>query len=254
MRTNWFEGFFHGLALEFWRSAVTPQETERDVNFVETELSVPKGSRILDIPCGNGRHLVEFAKRGYSVTGVDLSDEFIAEARRTANTKGISVHCIRMDMRAIHFEETFDGAFCLGNSFGYMEREANAMFLKEVSRCLKPGARFIIGTGLAAESLLPGLQSRRWHRFGDIIALSENRYDALESELHTDYTFIRGGTTESGAATYCVYTVAELKRLFTNCGLSVTGLYGSRDRQPYKLADPYLFLTATKDDTNQLNL
>src|SRR5215831_1583258 len=110
MRTNWFEGFFHGLALEFWRIAVTPKETEQDVNFVEMELSVPKGSRILDIPCGNGRHSLEFAKRGYAVTGIDLSDEFVAEARRSANTEGVSVDCIQMDMRAIHFEDAFDGA------------------------------------------------------------------------------------------------------------------------------------------------
>ncbi|PYS08451.1 MAG: methyltransferase, partial [Acidobacteria bacterium] len=66
MRTNWFEDFFHGLALEFWRNAITPQETEQDVNFLETELGLVKGSRVLDIPCGNGRHSLEFAKRGYA--------------------------------------------------------------------------------------------------------------------------------------------------------------------------------------------
>jgi len=94
------------------------------------------------------------------------------------------------------------------------------------------------------------LQARRWHRFGDIIALSENRYDTLESELHTDYTFIRGGTIECCTAMYSVYTVAELKGLFRTCGLLVTRLYGSRDRNPYNLGNPHLFLTAKKVDAN----
>ena len=251
MRTNWFEDFFHGLALEFWRNAITPQETEQDVNFLETELGLLKGSRVLDIPCGNGRHSLEFAKRGYAMSCIDLSDEFIAEARQSANANGVHlVECIRMDIRDINFQERFDGAFCFGNSFGYLDREANAKFLKNISRSLKPGAKFVVETGLAAESLLPGLQARRWHRFGDIIALSENRYDTLESELHTDYTFIRGGTIECCTATYSVYTVAELKGLFRTCGLLVTRLYGSRDRNPYNLGNPHLFLTAKKVDAN----
>src|SRR5205823_7127782 len=160
-----------------------------------------KGSRVLDIPCGNGRHSLEFAKRGYAMSCIDLSDEFIAEARQSANANGVHLdECIRMDIRDINFQERFDGAFCFGNSFGYLDREANAKFLKNISRSLKPGAKFVVETGLAAESLLPGLQARRWYRFGDIIALSENRYDTLASELHTDYTFIRGGSIECGTA------------------------------------------------------
>jgi len=135
MRTNWFEDFFHGLALEFWRNAITPQETEQDVNFLETELGLVKGSRVLDIPCGNGRHSLEFAKRGYAMSCIDLSDEFIAEARQSANANGVHLdECIRMDIRDINFQERFDGAFCFGNSFGYLDREANAKFLKNMSR------------------------------------------------------------------------------------------------------------------------
>jgi len=114
MRTNCFEDFFHGLSLEFWRNAITPQETEQDVNFLETELGLLKGSRVLDIPCGNGRHSLEFAKRGYAMSCIDLSDEFIAEARQLANANGVHlVECIRMDIRDINFQERFDGAFCL---------------------------------------------------------------------------------------------------------------------------------------------
>src|SRR5438034_8125068 len=44
MRTNWFEDFFRGLALEFWRQAVTPQETEQDVHFINSELALPQRS------------------------------------------------------------------------------------------------------------------------------------------------------------------------------------------------------------------
>jgi SAM-dependent methyltransferase len=245
MRTNWFESFFRGLALEFWRKAVSREETERDVNFIESEFGLPGGSQILDIPCGNGRHSVELAKRGYAMTSVDLSDEFVEETRHAANENRLRINCSRMDIRALHVDEKLDGAFCFGNSFGYLDRQANAKFLADVSRCLKPQAKFLIETAVTAESLLPGLQLRRWHRVADIIVISENRYDATESQLYTEYTFIRGGVIESGIATYSVYTVAELKTLLSSCGLLITGLYGSRDRGPYRLGDR-LFICAKK--------
>ena len=99
MRTSWYEHFFHGLALEFWRRAVTPQETERDADFIESELGLPKMSRILDVPCGNGRHSVALGRRGYMMTAADLSEEFVGEARQTANQNGVQIDCLPMDMR-----------------------------------------------------------------------------------------------------------------------------------------------------------
>jgi SAM-dependent methyltransferase len=179
------------------------------------------------------------------MTCVDLSNEFVAEARNLADESGVNLKCLTMDMRDIDFKETFDGAFCFGNSFGYMDRDSNLDFLTRIARSLKPGANFMMETGVIAESLLPSLPARRWHRVNDIIVISENRYDASESELHTEYTFIRGGVMESGTATYRVYTVAELKALLASCGLVVTAMYGSRDRTPFHLGDR-LFLTVRK--------
>ena len=84
MQSNWYEEFFHGLALDLWRKAVTEEQTKAEADFIAGILDLPNGARILDVPCGNGRHSIELAKRGIRMTGVDLSDEFIAEARQTA--------------------------------------------------------------------------------------------------------------------------------------------------------------------------
>ena len=78
MQTNWYETSFHGLALEFWRNVVTTEQTSSEADFIEAELGVPAGSQILDMPCGNGRHSVELAKRGHTMTAVDLSTECVA--------------------------------------------------------------------------------------------------------------------------------------------------------------------------------
>ena len=78
---NWYESFFHGVTLDLWRRAIPPEQTAAEAEFLMKQLQCAEGARVLDVPCGNGRLSFELAKRGLRVTGVDISDEFIAEAR-----------------------------------------------------------------------------------------------------------------------------------------------------------------------------
>src|SRR6185436_3921493 len=78
---NWYETFFHGVTLDLWRMAIPPEQTTAEADFLIQNLNCEVGARVLDVPCGNGRLTFELAKRGYRVTGVDLAEEFIEEAR-----------------------------------------------------------------------------------------------------------------------------------------------------------------------------
>jgi len=73
LEVQWFETFFQGVAVEFWNRVVPSAVTLAEVDFLERTLAASPGSRLLDIPCGNARHSVELARRGYRMTGVDLS-------------------------------------------------------------------------------------------------------------------------------------------------------------------------------------
>ena len=159
MQTKWYEQFFYGLALEFWRNAVSAEQTTADADFIESELRLPPGSRVLDIPCGNGRHSIELAKRGYVMTGLDLCEELLNEARNAPARSGIQPDFILGDMSGFALACQVEGAFCFGNSFGYMSHADNLRFLAGVSDCLCPGGRFVMETGIIAESLLPSLPS-----------------------------------------------------------------------------------------------
>src|SRR5579863_3729849 len=116
---DWYRGFFHGLALDLWRRAVTPEQTRLEADFLAQQLSSP--GPLVDVPCGNGRHALALAERGFRVTGVDLSAEFIAEAKSRAGT--LPVDFVHGDMRTLALPSTFAGAYCVGNSFGYMAHE-----------------------------------------------------------------------------------------------------------------------------------
>lgn len=239
----WYETFFRGVALDFWRQIVTPEWTAGEVNFLEKALEAP-GGRLLDVPCGNGRHSIELARRGYRVTGVDLSEEFVTEARQAA--AGLAAEFRLGDMRDLPWENEFDGAFCFGNSFGYLDHAGAAAFLAALARALKPGGRLVIENPMVAESILTHLEPNRWYRVGDMLMLSENRYDTAASRLDIDYTFIRDGVIETRPASSYVLSAAELRRMTAAAGFEVTAAYGSTGGEPYQLRSPEMLLVARR--------
>ena len=133
--------------------------------------------------------------------------------------------CAALELEAA----AFDGAFCFGNSFGYLDHTGVAAFLSALAGALKPGAQLVIETGMCAESILPTLVQKRWHRFGDLMILSENRYDPWESCLHIDYTFVREQETiETRPTAIYVFTSAELRQMLERRGSNVLAFHGER--------------------------
>jgi len=244
LHSNWEVEFFRGPALDVWRVAISPEQTRAEVEFLRTKLRVSESAHLLDVPCGLGRHSIGLAQAGCRVTGVDLSDECIAEARASSAT--LPVNWITGDMRRIDWTGEFEGAFCMGNSFAYLSPPEASEFLRSMAKALKPGGRFIIDTGMAAESILPALQRSRWFRFGDLFMLSENQYDAAASRLDINYTFIRGAQVETRPSSSYVLTVSELCRMLRDAGLEPVELLGSVSCEAYQLGSPRLIVVSEK--------
>ena len=234
MYPNWFETFFEGLALDMWRSAVTPEQTSREADFLGAQLQLQPGMCALDVPCGNGRHAIELARRGILMTGVDLSQGFLAEARATAP----EVEWVHSDMRNLPWNERFDAAFCWGNSFAYFDHEHCQRFLESICSVLKPGGRFILESGAVSESILPVLQHERTLKLGDLDFHSRNNYVAEESRMDITYTFARGDQREVKAIHQWVHSAAEIRRMFRRAGLEPLPPYGDIEGTPYALRSP----------------
>jgi SAM-dependent methyltransferase len=237
---NWQVEFFRGVALDLWRRVTPPEQTRAEAEFLQKALYAGESSHLLDVPCGNGRHSIDLAKRGHHVTGVDQSEEFIAEAK--AASVSLPARWIIADMRRLPWRAEFDGAFCFGNSFGYLDSESARDFLIAVARTLKPGSRFAIETGMAAESILPGLLKTRWFKAGDIYMLSENQYHPREGRLDIQYTFIHDGQVETRPSSSYVLTVNEICRMHAEAGLQPVELLGSIDGEAYQLGSPRLII------------
>jgi len=245
MADQWFEHFFYGIVNEFWRKCMPPEATRAEVDFVDQILQCSPGDRLLDVPCGNGRHSLEFARRGYAMTSVDISSEFIAEAR--AAEKGqAGIEWICSDMRKLDRKAEFAGAFSLGNSFGYMEHEDTERFLAALCRALKLGARFVLNTGAVAECLLPRFKEHEVHQIEDIKFIEDNRYDVNASCIETEYTFEREGKSERRVGRQYIYTMAEIQRLLAQAGFQTIHAYSSLDQRPPQLGADQIYFVAQK--------
>jgi cyclopropane fatty-acyl-phospholipid synthase-like methyltransferase len=264
--SNWFEDFFHGVTLDLWRKAIPQEHTAAEAEFLIKVLKCKPGAHVLDVPCGNGRLSFELAKHGYRVTGVDISEEFIEEANGSASglpdpsadADGTDVarasractgetpvpQFILSDMRSIESKNLYDAVFCFGNSFGFMEYPDMEKFLSGVARVLKPGARFIVNTGMAAESVLPDFEEQSCHEVGDMSIEIKERYNATESCVDSEYVFERNGTRESRFAKHWIYTAAEIRRMLERAGFEVLDCYGSLKLEPFKLGSRELFVVS----------
>src|SRR5258708_1358424 len=240
--SNWYENFFYGLSLDLWRKAISPKQTKSEADFLVKVLQREKGSHLLDVPCGNGRLSLALAARGYRLTGVDISEEFIDEARRSvldpsAHASGTDplpqLEFILGDMSRVEGEAIYDGAYCFGNSFGFLEYADMESFLSGVARALKPGARFIVETGMAAESVLQKFEPLTVHQIDDISITIKERYLAEESCIDTEYIFEPNGKVERGNAKHWIYTVGEIRRLLERAGFEILNLYGSFKCEPF---------------------
>ena len=124
-------------------------------------------------------------------------------------------------MRDLPWAERFDGVFCMGNSFGYLDDEGNAAFLRAVRAALKPGGRFVLETPMVLEGLLNHLYPRPWWKAGDMYLLVENQYDPARSRLDIEYTFVSNGRVEARRGSHRAYTYRELVGLLTASGFAV---------------------------------
>jgi SAM-dependent methyltransferase len=215
-QSNWWETFFEGAAVDLWLRAVTPEHTEREADALARALDLQPGAEVLDVPCGGGRLSLAFANRGYRVTGVDWSREFLTHAQSREASNLVSWE--RRDMRDLPWRDRFDAAFCVGNSFGYLDDGGNEAFVHAVSSALRAGGRFVLETPMVIENLLGHIDQRAWWRVDDLYLLVANEYDPVRERLEIEYTFISNGRVDVRRGSHRAYTYRGLLALFDRAG------------------------------------
>ena len=144
---QWYEKLFENYGEQYDKEAFT-QGTIGECDFIEKELHFNKSLKIIDIGCGTGRHAIELTKRGYFVTGIDLSESQLKKAREKALMENLNIEFLNLDARILPFEKQFDVAIMLcEGGFPLMETdEMNFEILQNITKSLKSNAILIFTT------------------------------------------------------------------------------------------------------------
>ena len=241
MTAEWWETFFAGHWLDLQRE-VRAGRAPAEVDFLERVLDLKPGSRVLDVPCGNGRLAIPLAQRGCSVTGVDITTPLLQDARSASEEANLDLELVETDMRDLPWSDRFDAAFCFWGSFGYFDDSGNRRFLEAVHRALKADGRFALDIPNVAETLLPKFAPRSWSRTGETFVLEERNYRHEEARIDCDWTLIADGVTETRTSSMQVYGFRELTHLFAEVGFEVCDVFSSLDCGPYELGRRAFFV------------
>lgn len=226
------------------------EQSESEAVFVADVLDLTPESRLLDLCCGYGRHSFAIAeKSGCSVTGLDLSAEFI----EVANEKYASplTDYVRGDMREIPYSEQFDSVTNLFTSFGFFpDDEENEQVLTQVNRALKPNGMFLLDYenkfNFVINDVLKG--GRSWRRVDEnTVCLISNVYDVMnEREVFSATIKAEGRDDVTVGYDIRLYSLPELKRMLTRNGFELVQVWGDFDKSEYSVHSRRLITLSRK--------
>jgi cyclopropane fatty-acyl-phospholipid synthase-like methyltransferase len=216
---SWYREWFNQDYLHLYahRSA---EEAEAHLEKILSHLQLPEGATILDLGCGAGRYSIPLARRGYQVTGLDLSPTLLAEARKS----DAPITWIEQDMRDLSGLGPFDLVLSLFTSFGYFNHKENQRVLEQVYDVLKADGRFVLDY-LRPEEVKRKLIPHRQQ-------MVEGEQVDIECSIEDDRVIKRikfpDRMYEESVA---LYTLEELTSQLAIAGLQVTESWHEGDRQ-----------------------
>ncbi|MDP2630209.1 MAG: class I SAM-dependent methyltransferase [Candidatus Uhrbacteria bacterium] len=233
------------IRLVYSRPISEPLPTEKQVDFIVKKLGLKKGMRVLDVGCGNGRHAIEFARRGYRVTGVDPAASLIALARKTSGAQGLDIHFFKKDIRDFSPDQKFDAAIAMF-SFGFLnKRDEHEQYLRQVVHLLKKGGSFFLvtsnGTNKLARIAQDAKQNKKTgllvHRSksnigGGVVETSVSSFDLRKLCETISSTWKENASVHVSTTKAYLFLAGEIAEILNRAGLSVTGTWGNFAGKP----------------------
>lgn len=241
---RWYESYFGADYFDMGGDAFPAEVTTAQVDGIVALMNLRPGARILDLACGHGRHSIPLSKRGFDVTGYDLSEALLERARTDADAQHAEVRWIHGDMRDLPFESEFDAVINIFTSFGYFhDEEDDVRTVHGVRRALRPGGRFLLET-LHRDGLPGRFQPVSAEKTSKgMIILHERAWDLARDVIDDKVTLIRpDGSRAEYQSAVRMHSLSSLLTLWRGSGLEPEAWYGGLDGSPLDLTSRRLVL------------
>jgi SAM-dependent methyltransferase len=227
---DWFDSWFESpWYMRLYRHR-TDAEARRAVHLVLDIAGIPRGSRILDLCCGYGRHALALAEDGFAVIGLDSSIYLIDRAREVY--PHANVEYVVGDMRGPYPHAPFDAIVNFFTSFGYFDtHEENAHVIRTMAESVRPGGMVVMDF-FNAERVRANLVPESMDMIDGVTILQERWIEepfvrkriTVNNPCRAEQTF---------EERVWLYTAGELQAMMTGAGLDVRSIFGTYDGDPF---------------------
>jgi 2-polyprenyl-3-methyl-5-hydroxy-6-metoxy-1,4-benzoquinol methylase len=242
---SWYKDWFDSEYYLRVYSQRNQTEAERLVELIAKGLNLKANSSVLDMACGAGRHAITFAKLGFKVTAVDLSQRLISEAKKSAEQAGAEIDFVLSDILEFETSEQLDLVINLFTSIGYFENdEENYAVIKKAFNLLNDGGYFILdyfNKDFLLKNLIP------------TTVFSENGLKITQNRSIKGTRIVKKITIENNSSieefyeSVRLYSYEEILTYIKNAGFTIVKQYGDYFGNNYeKETSPRLIIFAEK--------
>lgn len=232
---DWYRSGFPPITAAMPWADRTEAEVDRAIMMLK-----PEGSeRVLDLACGIGRHSLELRRRGFEVVGVDIADDLLEMAERSARDQSLDISFVQADLRRLDLEDEFDLVLSLNDgAVGYFETDAeNYRTFEVVSQALRPGGGHLmqLPNVLHAEAHLP---KKSWIVGEATLELSDHHWNPQDRYIEGSTVPIRFGEVfekyEPIPFRQRLYTAEELAEIYESVGMRLANTFSGsgKPRKP----------------------
>ena len=214
------------------------EDTELEVEQMIRLSGIEPPADILDVCCGWGRHGFEFVKKGYTVTGVDITEPYLQQGREQAAKTGLKMKFIHQDVRDYKQENSYDLAVNFFSSFGYFdEPEDDLRFCENVCKSLRKNGIFLIDT-IGKETAALKFKETEWFRRDGYLIMLEYEITDGWTHIRNRWRFLSDNPSEKNELYDAVfmhrlYSAVEMAKLLSEAGFTEIRFYGALDGRPY---------------------
>lgn len=239
--------FFSGLYKDVWRSFIPEALTKAEIEFIIQESELQRGSKVLDLMCGYGRHSLELARRGIAVTAVDNLADYVDEIKEIAFQENLPITCIQTDVLEFKSTETFDLVICMGNNLSFFNKKDTESLFSRIAICTKPGKKFISNSWMIAEIVFKNFTLKSWSDINEFRYLYESKFLFNPTRIETKTRISSTIKPEEVKDTVdYIYSLNETENMLSESGFVVQEIWSIPGKKKFSLGEPRAYIVAER--------